>query len=218
MFVKQPQPGFVKTRLGQDLGPQAAADLYRCFQGDLIERLGTLAERRVLAYTPQTPAAADYFANHAHAFELRPQQGADLGSRMHRFFQTVLQAPDDRAVLVGSDCPTLPSQMIEEAFAALHEYDCVVGPALDGGYCLIGLRRPLAALFSGIAWSTEDVLRETLNRLDQSSRSWCLLAPWYDVDTLDDLRVLRAHRRTLLAGGVADPCPRTGRWLERFET
>jgi hypothetical protein len=98
-------------------------------------------------------------------------------------------------VIIGSDSPTLPRQFLVDAFARLRTCDVVLGPSVDGGYCLIGARVAVPELFTGIAWSTPEVLPETLRRL--AGYSHWLLPTWYDVDDAADLEHLREQLHVL---------------------
>lgn len=201
MFVKHPQPGQVKTRLAAEIGADAAAGLYAAFVRDLAARFETVAERCVLGYAPATGAAQQYFRQFAPAFDLWPQPDVDLGERMGRFFADHLQSPTDRAVLIGSDSPTLPRALVEQAFQALDTADCVLGPATDGGYYLVGLRGRAWPIFDDITWSAPTVLAQTIARVQSAGTRLALLAPWYDVDTAADLALLGGHIAALQAAG-----------------
>jgi len=97
----------------------------------------------------------------------------------------------------------------------LADADVVLGPSLDGGYYLVGTRRPQPGLFEGIAWSTPEVLDQTLERVRGAGLRAAFLPPWYDVDTAADLRFLRTHLRAAELGAPLPPCPRTRAWLTR---
>ena len=108
------------------------------------------------------------------------------------------------AIIIGGDLPTLPLGRLRAAFSALEQKPVVLGPSLDGGYYLIGLRAPQPELFEGVAWSTPQVLEQTVQRLNQLGLEMACLEPWYDVDTVDDLRFLVSHLRLLMASGSPD--------------
>ena len=93
-----------------------------------------------------------------------------------------------RVVLIGSDSPSLPRTIVERAFDQLRSHDCVIGPATDGGYYLIGFRRWVDGLFANIDWSSPHVLGQTVRNLTAKECSLQLVSPWYDVDTLEDLQ------------------------------
>jgi rSAM/selenodomain-associated transferase 1 len=202
LFVKHPVPGSVKTRLAAEIGAERGARVYEAFIELLTGRFRGIAERRVLCYAPPTAEARDHFAGIAgDEFELWPQPQADLGSRMERFFIDHLRRPEDRVVIIGSDSPTLPRGLVEEAFDRLREADCVIGPATDGGYYLIGERGFSRPVFAGVAWSTPRVLDQTIALVRQAGAVLALLPPWYDVDTPEDWRMLIGHLRALQWAG-----------------
>ena len=138
MFVKAPEPGRVKTRLAAAIGETSAAELYRAFLSDLIERFRRTADRRVLACSPADDMTREFFDQlSAGDYELWPQPDADLGTRMRMFFETFGPEP---VILIGSDSPTLPGEFPVAAFELLQRADVVLGPATDGGLYLIGPR------------------------------------------------------------------------------
>ena len=112
-------------------------------------------------------------------------------------------------VLVGADSPTLPVSFVEQAFQELERCEVVLGPATDGGYTLIGFTGYYPNLFDNIAWGTSAVLGETVARVSDAGLRLALLPPWYDVDTLDDWRMLRGHLAALRRSGVDPGVPHT---------
>lgn len=189
IMAKQPVPGMVKTRLAASLGEQAAAGLAGAFLEDLVVRLDGSADRQVLATWPDNDAAATYFETlSAGRFQLWTQPAGSLGTRLARVISDhMAPGSDDRVVVIGSDSPTLPTEMIPAAFKALEQADVVVAPADDGGYVLIGQRREVPGLYERISWSTSQVWQQTRDQLMASGTSFVELTGWYDVDTLDDL-------------------------------
>lgn len=125
---------------------------------------------------------------------VRWQEGPDLGARLETAFAGLLSDPRARAVVIGSDCPDLRPGVIREAFAALDGHDLVLGPARDGGYYLIGLRRAAPELFAGVPWGTERVMAETLERAAAAGISAARLGDLDDIDTPDDLVRFIARR------------------------
>jgi uncharacterized protein len=187
LFAKFPKPGLVKTRLAAALGNERAAEAAHAFLCDLADRFRYVADRRTLCIAPAHDEARSYFARISNgAYELWPQPEASLGERLAQFFKAHLTKPDTRVVVIGSDSPTLPGDFVERAFSLLNECECVIGPAEDGGYYLLGMRGQALDLFSDIAWSGPTVLEETLRRLDRLGAKRHLLPAWYDVDTADD--------------------------------
>jgi rSAM/selenodomain-associated transferase 1 len=160
IFAKAPLPGTVKTRLARTIGDVAACDLYRDMLAQTVRRLGAgTGWHTVLAVTPDV--AADRPDLWPVAAERRPQGPGDLGARMLRVLAT---AREDRpVVIVGSDIPDLDAPHVASAFAALRGGEIVIGPALDGGFWLIGASAPPpAGLFDAVRWSTAFALSDTL--------------------------------------------------------
>ncbi len=215
LFAKWPQPGQVKTRLAADTSPAWAAQVAEAFLGDTVDRLATVPPRRLLVYTPRDAEAA--FARLVDGrFDLVPQVAGDLGQRMAAFLTEQVQAGAGPVVLLGTDSPSLPPAYVEQAFAALEQADVVLGPATDGGYYLIGCARRMPPVFDDIPWSSSRVLAETVARLPAPGWKLALLPPWYDVDTLDDWRMLQGHLQALRRADIDPGLPRTERLaLER---
>jgi uncharacterized protein len=192
IFAKAPVPGLAKTRLIPALGATGAAEV----QAELLRR--TLAEASGAALAPVTCWCAPdpshpLFGQLAEAFsiELRGQSGADLGERMHQALAETLAetlATSPAAILLGCDIPTLQARHLRAALEALEQgLDAVLGPAEDGGYWLIGLRRPAAALFEGIPWGSDQVLTITRQRLRGLGWRWQELETLWDLDRPADL-------------------------------
>jgi len=191
MLTKYWQPGQVKTRLAADIGTDRAADLYRRFVQLLLSRLATSADRRFLAFSPHARRGAFERLVHDSAglghWELVRQATGDLGRRMEAFFRRTLE-PGHRVVLIGSDSPTLTRNMLDEAFGQLEDRPVVLGPTLDGGYYLVGVRGgEVPPIFQGMDWSTESVFAATVERLNGAGIPFGTLPRWYDVDARDDL-------------------------------
>ena len=196
VFLKEPRPGSVKTRLARSLGPRAAAEIYRRFVEDTLEWLGRFSgARRFLYYTPPGAAAecARLSPRVGAPFRLVPQSSGSLGRRLARAFEDLLPDGTHRAVILGTDSPLLDSRLLRAAIRALETADLVLGPARDGGYYLIGLKRPRFELFESIPWSTSSVLRRTLEQAAALDLSTTCLETLSDVDTFADLRRLKVE-------------------------
>lgn len=187
IMARMPVPGQVKTRLVPPLTPAEAARLYIGFLRDAIERLaGLKGIRPFVAYTP--PAADEFFAGIIPpGFSVLPQAGNDLGERLAFVAGALFARGATAVVLCDSDSPTLPGRYLEEAFLRLRESDLVIGPCDDGGYYLIGMRRCIPGIFSGIPWSSARVTQRTVEVAERLNLRVSLLEPWYDVDTPADL-------------------------------
>jgi uncharacterized protein len=192
IFAKTPRPGQVKTRLTPPLSPQQGADLYRCMLLDTATRVATLGIDTFIFYDGDK----SFFTEQLAGFQLLPQQGDDLGTRLERAF-TVLESLGYRArAVIGSDAPDLPLGYILESFRLMENgSDAVFGPAEDGGYYLVALRGSYGSLFKDVPWSGPDVLGTSLLRASDSGLTAALLPAWYDVDGYDDL----------LRPGISDP-------------
>jgi hypothetical protein len=211
VFARYPEPGRVKTRLARAIGDAAAAGLYAAFIEDLARRFAGAPWAVRWAVAPPDPGFARRFGIDAAA--CREQRGEDLGERMRNAFEDAAADGFSRVALVGSDAPQLSRATVAQALDALDRAEVVLGPALDGGYTLIALRRPLD-VFTGIRWSTPDVLAETLSRVAALGLRHVLLEPDFDVDEPDDLVRLSALLAT--DAGAAAELPATAAAMERI--
>ena len=184
VFVRAPRPGTVKTRLAQALGAERACAAYRRLAEELFSRLSTL-EQVELRFAPDD-ARAEIKQWQRDSWELQPQGEGDLGQRLRAAFAQAFTNGARRVVIIGSDCPAVSVQDIQDAWAALRTSDVVLGPARDGGYWLIGLRQPRTGLFDAVAWGTEAVLSQTLRAAQAAGLKVRLLRELYDVDTEPD--------------------------------
>jgi len=204
LFVRVPVPGSVKTRLVPPLSPEAASKLYLAFLQDFTARLQQSRLRPTVFIAGG--GAGDLGGWLPGGWPVVEQRGETLGERLASAFEHLLEPAGTRAVVIGSDSPDLPLVHIKRAFRLLKHRDAVLGPALDGGYYLIGLRRPVPSLFEGVAWGTDAVFNQTVGAAEKAGLSISLTPPWYDVDDAASLALLRSlctARR--LAGGERLP-------------
>jgi uncharacterized protein len=214
VFCREPVAGQVKTRLARRIGDSAAAALADAFIRDTIDKARMIAPAR-LAIAASAPAGA---ARSAYFRRLARESGArlfdqglgGLGARMARAL-TACGAATTGALLIGTDVPTLPSQILRVLMASLRKAPVVLAPSLDGGYYAIGVRGPMPPVFGG-----SGVLRETLARLGSAGIPYLAGPAWYDVDRWHDLAVLSAHLVILARRGTDNPCPATTRLLRRL--
>ena len=196
IFAKAPIPGHVKTRLCPPLTADEAATLHGSFVLDTLERTRTAVVKlrlpldRYLACSPSSTLVFFKIMEERQAVKLIDQEGDDLGARMNQAFETMFARGYKRVLIVGTDVPSLPLQHYQQALALLETNDLVVGPALDGGYYLIGLNKPVPALFENIPWSTDRVLALTREKADSLKLSHALLPAWRDIDTIDDVQAM----------------------------
>lgn len=201
IMVKEPVTGQVKTRLGADIGQAAATRFYRHTTIALATRLGFDPRwRTVLAVSPDAAIMSRVWPRHTHRI---PQGRGDLGARMQRI---PVGLPPGPVVIIGSDCPLVTRAHICQAFGALGDNDCVVGPASDGGYWLIGVRRPqrVRGIFDKVRWSTRFTYEDTLRNLH--GLKVASIDVLYDVDTGKEYAALgnRVGRRILSPYGGID--------------
>lgn len=187
ILAKEPQVGRVKTRLCPPLTSEQACDLYRTSLDETIQRLSLLPVPLVVFYAGRR----SFFEAAYPDLALESQRGDDLGERIQGAFQALFDRGAHRAVLVGSDSPDLPLSRIAVALQVLQHRDCVLVPAVDGGYTLVGqaqVNRP--EMFNGIAWSTPEVLDQSRHAARAAKISYAELEPWDDVDDLASLQRL----------------------------
>ena len=214
VMARAPGPGKVKTRLCPPLDPRQAAEFYECVLRDMLRDLTPL--ERWDTWVAYAERSRDYFLQVANAgVSLLPQRGASLGVRMHAVFTDLCHAGYRQVVLVGSDIPNLKSASIRRACDVLERdlADVVLGPADDGGYYLIGLKRPEERLFTDIAWSTASVLEHTLAKARQLELRVRTVAGAYDVDVAEDLA--RLSRDLARSRALRARRPRTHAWMRR---
>jgi len=187
-FVKWPEKGKVKTRLAREIGSEHAVNLYRCFILDLADKLKKLSQDVILCYSPQN-ANAMFRSWLGDQFAYFPQPDGDLGMRMKKSFDQAFENGYKQAVLIGSDCPDLPEEFLKQAFTELKHADAVIGPAVDGGYWLIGFqsRSFYPHVFEGVSWSMETVFAETMKKFSQKKINAAVLPKWMDIDTITSL-------------------------------
>lgn len=209
IFARSPVPGAVKTRLHPRYTPAQAAAIYRAFILDTVNsaRNATVDRRFVACDPPGSEAELSDLAG--PGWDLFPQVSADLGERMYRAARHCFDLGAGRVVIVGTDVPSLPPRRIDRAFDLLAENEIVLGPSVDGGYYLVGLSTPIREIFRDIAWSTEHVFDQTLERARALRLTAGVLPSWYDVDTPEQLDRLVDDARARLRSGHADPIPHT---------
>lgn len=183
IFAKTPNPGQVKTRLSPPLSPEQSAALYRCMLIDTINRMSALNVDTFIFYEGDR----QFFEAEAPGAVLVEQHEGGLGRRLEEALDTLASMGYGAKVVIGTDAPDLPPAYVKGAFESLEANDAVFGPATDGGYYLVAVRGGYGALFSEIPWSSDAVLRISLERAESSSMTSFLLPTWSDVDSFEDL-------------------------------
>jgi hypothetical protein len=191
VFTRYPEPGESKTRLIPALGPRGAADLHRKMTEHTLSWARRWKERCAgsleVYFTGRNEESFQEWLGPDLSY--RPQPEGDLGGRMDEAFHQAFREGAEKVVIVGTDCPGLSEDLAQDAFAGLDQGDAALGPAKDGGYYLIGLRRPVEELFRGIPWGTTEVLAKTLAAAQRLGLRVSLLETLDDVDRPEDLPI-----------------------------
>ncbi len=188
IFAKYPHPGKVKTRLAATLGEKSAVKLYKLFAEKLIKLIRHMPDMRKYIFHPDEEDGKLMRRWGGIRFFYGLQKGDDLGIRMKNAFKMVFSHGAKKAVIVGTDVPDITRGIIREAFQSLDTCDLVIGPSLDGGYYLLGMKQPNEELFQDISWSTASVYVETLRKISRQGKSCFILPALIDVDSEADLK------------------------------
>lgn len=212
-MAKEPQVGSTKTRLCPPLTLDDAAKLYEMLLWDTIEMVARIPEiDLIIAVTP--PESIAYFQQISpDGTRFIPVDCVNIGECLTTVLDQLLGLGYDRVMALNSDGPSLPLGYIQKAVRVLDQHDLVFGPAEDGGYYLVGLKKLEPEIFADIEWSTAQVMPQTLQKAAQLGLSVHLLPPWYDVDTAADVERLRAELATL----PPDKLTHTRRFLSRWQ-
>lgn len=184
IFVRKPEKGKVKTRLAASLGDEAALFIYQKLLQHTLEITEAVDADKVVFYAGEIE---DDDMWQRKGFVKQKQTDGDLGHRMKAAFDTVLRLGYGKACIVGSDCYELTTNVIEDAFIALERSNVVIGPAHDGGYYLLGMKRLYSSLFQNKSWSTSSVLSDTLQTAEQMGLAVVQLPTFHDVDEAADV-------------------------------
>ena len=198
VFVKYPEPGRVKTRLAATVGPERAAEIYRQLVAEVFARLPGEAEV-IACFDPVERRAECEVWLAGRAAHFLPQASGDLEARLVSAFAEAFARGFSRVAAIGTDCPEIDASLFTQAWNALETCEVVLGPSEDGGYYLVALRKPASPLFTSIAWSSANVLSQTLDRAAAANLRVHLLPKRHDVDTEEDWhrvgpRLLRSAR------------------------
>ena len=183
MFVKEPQLGFVKTRLAQNTSDEFALVLYQFFIHDLLYTLqGETSDFKLCGY-PKLDIINDKFGKYDNFL----QEEGDLGVKMQKAFEQMFDKGYEKIILIGSDTPHITNATFNEAFEKLDQHDIILGPSADGGYYLIGFNKKtfLKDVFENITWSNPQVLEQTLQKLH--TKQVYFTQELNDIDTIEDL-------------------------------
>jgi rSAM/selenodomain-associated transferase 1 len=186
LFAKEPVAGRVKTRLSPALTAEQACRLYRVSLQESVKRLLAAELPLVICFDGRR----EWFSETFPGLPLLAQTGDGLGVRMSNAVQELFLNGGGPVLLAGSDSPDLPISLVSQALELLRETDVVTIPCRDGGYVVVGMRRPTTELFAEIPWSTAGVLQATRRSSRQLDLSYGETQEWFDLDEIDDLRQL----------------------------
>lgn len=183
LFVKDPVPGQVKTRLAKAIGDQKACEVYRILLKNTLDISLPLACPKFVYYAEAVNEDDQW---NVPGYIKKLQEGEDLGERMYNAFKDLFYLGFEKVLIIGSDCYDLKTEIIQEGFRQLNMKKVVIGPALDGGYYLLGMNALIPELFFDKAWSTDQLKDQTVNELRRMDISYSLLPELRDIDDLDD--------------------------------
>ena len=183
IFVRNPELGKVKTRLAATVGDEEALNIYALLLNHTMQEAGKVAADKFVFYHQQITADDIWNGN---GFYKKLQTGESLGDKMKAAFHEILELGYNKIMIIGSDCLQLNSTIINAGFGLLDEHDTVIGPAKDGGYYLLGMKKIYGFLFDNKTWSTESVFDESMKDMQQHHLSTGLLPLLTDVDTEAD--------------------------------
>ncbi|WP_373527032.1 TIGR04282 family arsenosugar biosynthesis glycosyltransferase [Nostoc sp.] len=191
IFTRYPEPGKTKTRLIPTLGSVGAANLQREMTEHTIFQVQELQKAVAISVEVRFAGGDLQLMEDWLGLGLvyQSQGEGDLGSRMVRSLFDAFQSGAEKVIIIGTDCPGVNTQILAIAFEKLHAFDVVIGPAIDGGYYLIGLRQPIPELFVNIEWGTAEVFQKTVDIAQKLSLSQVNLPPLADIDRPEDLPI-----------------------------
>lgn len=190
IFYRNPELGKVKTRLAASIGDEKALAIYLRLSAHTREVTENLTMDKALYYSDFTDREDNWSLTH---FKKEIQTGRDLGERMRNAFASGFEQGYQKIVIIGTDCFELTPEIIKQSFERLDHHDTVIGPALDGGYYLLGMKKLIPEVFRNKAWSTESVCTETMKDFERLNLGYSLSPPLRDVDEVKDLPEELAH-------------------------
>ncbi|MEO1373296.1 MAG: TIGR04282 family arsenosugar biosynthesis glycosyltransferase [Cyanobacteria bacterium J06635_10] len=191
IFTRYPQPGKTKTRLIPALGVEGAANLQRQMTEYTLSKVKKLQELAAISFEVRFAGGDLQLMQNWLGTELNYQlQGeGDLGKRMENSFLSAFARGAQEVVIIGIDCPGVNVEVLTEGFERIQHCDLLLGPAVDGGYYLIGLKRVIGQLFTNIDWGTTKVLQQTVDIAQQLNLSIAYLQTLADIDRAEDLPI-----------------------------
>ena len=190
IFYRNPELGKVKTRLAASIGDEKALAIYLNLSAHTRDVTENLTMDKALYYSDFADREDNWSLTH---FKKEIQTGRDLGERMRNAFAAGFEQGYQKIVIIGTDCFELTPEIIKQSFERLDHHDTVIGPALDGGYYLLGMKKLIPEVFRNKTWSTESVCTETMKDFERLNLGYSLSPPLRDVDEVKDLPEELAH-------------------------
>ncbi len=182
VFIKNPELGKVKTRLAKTVGAEKALAIYIALMEHTRKIAEALPVARHLFYSQEINRKDNWSVRKFHKnLQVEGNLGVKIATAFHTVFKT-----NEKVVIIGSDCASLTPEIVQAAFDKLDEHPFVIGPAMDGGYYLLGMNQFLPEVFRDIEWSTESVLPMTIERIEGLSKTYHLLPTLSDIDYEED--------------------------------
>lgn len=191
IFIKNPVLGKVKTRLAATVGNEKALEIYRLLQARTNKITSPLIQDKWLFYSDEIETNDTWGNDEYHK---QVQQGNDLGEKMLNAFKHCFDLGYEKVCIIGSDMMDITTSIIETAFSDLEKSDTVIGPAVDGGYYLLGMKKLHVPIFFNKKWSTESVLKSTLIDLKENNLSYYTLELLNDIDTEEDWKAFLSNQ------------------------
>lgn len=189
IFIKNPVRGKVKTRLAKDIGDDRALSVY-CRLLDLTEQAVSKVDANKHLFYSDRIDLTDNWSNKSYIKHVQ-YQSTDLGERMYQAFKAVFDEGYKKVLIIGSDCPEINTDLIENAFTSLNDTDVVIGPAADGGYYLLGMTELEKKYFEDKEWSTSSVRVNTIRTIEAIGKNYLLLKELTDLDNIADLEEMK---------------------------
>jgi len=191
IFTRNPELGKCKTRLAKTIGNEAALEVYKHLLNHTLKTTQQIRADKFVFYS-EAIQKNDIWDD--TIFGKKLQQGHDLGKKMKNAFKELFQIGYKKIVIIGSDVLDLETRHINNALSDLNTTDCVLGPAKDGGYYLLGLNKMFDFLFENKSWSTSKLWEETINDLKENALTFTTLETLNDIDTFDDLMASKSYQ------------------------
>ncbi len=187
IFVRYPEEGKVKTRLALTIGKHYAKELYKIIAQKIVSEVKRVRNSRIYLFSSEKVEIQQVRKWLRGNFQFTYQEGKSLGERMSNAFMRLLANGSNKTILIGTDIPDIGKEIIENASNMLDIYDIVIGPTLDGGYYLLGMKKLFNTLFEEIQFSINSVFSQTILQIEKLGLSYYILPELQDIDTEEDL-------------------------------